>query len=365
LVSENVLLKKFQLTFFLVYNISILSSLPLALSSILDLSSSSLSRLRPLFILGIHDIPFLEETSTGTTIPNGDITHNPESNGDTGVGWVGCTTDEILSLKSKLYDVLVQLPSSERQPTGHPKRWPILKSSIDGKEIKATQRDLRRYRHLRQALAPISLNRSEGCSTNSLNTVEPEISESTHLLTKYDSGDGEIWNGDEDKLCEPSSWAALAYSSFMWWASAGEKDQALFEEDNIDQQLLGDLREVAARRAERERYHDNPNENTNEGGDEQHGNNATLETAVIAYFHRLTKQIFENCAEVLELPADEDEEDQDEEVGKLGSEELRRMGLDVWSESDKEFVRQLVPLWFGKDVEVHGMVIEYCGVRIC
>lgn len=263
--------------------------------------------------------------------------------------------------------MLVQLPSSDLQSAGQPKRWPILKRSIDGKEIKATQRDLRRYRHLRQALAPISLNRSERCPTNSLNAVEPEISENTHLLfaPPNDSTDGEIWNGDEDKLCEPSSWAALAYSSFMWWASAGEKDEALFEEDNIDQQLLGDLREVAARRAEREWYHDNPDEDADEDGDEQHGNNATLEAAVIAYFHRLTKQIFENCAGALELPADEGEEDQDSEVQKLGSDELRRMGLDVWSESDKEFVRQLVPLWFGKEVEVQGMVIEYCGVRIC
>ena len=178
---------------------------------------------------------------------------------------------------------------------------------------------------------------------------------------KDDSNDGEIWNGDEDKLCEPSTWAALAYSSFMWWASAGEKDESLFEEDNTDQQLLGDLREVAARTAERERYHDDPDEDAEEDEDEQNGKDATLETAVIAYFHRLTKQIFENCAEALELFADEDED----QYGKLGSDELRRMGLDVWSESDKEFVRQLVLLWFGKEVEVHGKGIECCGVRIC
>lgn len=345
-----------------------MSSLPLSLSPILDLSSPSLTRFRPLFILGIHDIPFLEKTSTSTATPNGDVTYNQEYNGDTGLGWVGCTTDEILSLKSKLYDVLVQLPSSDHQSSGYPKRWPILKRSIDGKEIKATQRDLRRYRHLRQALAPIRLKRSERFSANHCNIAEPEIDERTRLLfteSNDDSSDGEIWNGDEDKLCESSSWAALAYSSFMWWASAGEKDEGLFEEDNIDQQLLGNLGEVAVRRAERERYHDNPDEDAEEDEDEQHGNDATLETALIAYFHRLTKQIFENCAEALELPADEEEEEQDNEVGKLGSDELRRMGLDVWSESDKEFVQQFVPLWFGKDVEVHGMAIEYCGVRIC
>jgi len=262
--------------------------------------------------------------------------------------------------------VLVQLPSSDLQLEGQPKRWPVLKRSIDGKEIKATQRDLRRYRHLRQALSPISLQRSKRCSTNA---TEPETDdENTHLLftpPKYDSSDEDIWNGDEDKLCEPSSWGALAYSGLMWWASAGEKDQALFEEDSIEQQLLGDLEEVAARRAGREQYNDNLDENVGEVEDDQHGNDATLETAVIAYFHRLTKHMFEKCAEVLELPADEDEEDQDDEVRKLGSDGLRRMGLDVWSESDKEFVRQLVPLWFGKDVEVQGMAIECCGVRIC
>lgn len=256
--------------------------------------------------------------------------------------------------------MVVQLPSSERLAKNQPKRWPVLKRASDGKEIKATQRDLRRYRSLRRALAPANFSGENG-------SVEDD--EHMHLLFgqhKDDSHDGDIWNGDEDKVVEPSSWGALAYSSFIWWASAGEKDESQFEEDNLDQQLLGDLSEVAARRGNSRRYHDEA-EDTEAEDDENssHDKDATLETAVIAYFHRVTKRTFEACAEALDLSADEDDEDQDDRVRSLGSVELRRMGLDVWSDSDKEFVRQFVPLWFGKEAEVHGMGIECCGVRIC
>jgi hypothetical protein len=284
-----------------------------------------------------------------------------ETNNDADTGWVGCTTDEILSLKSNLFDLLVQLPSSERLAKNQPKSWPVLKRASDGKEIKATQRDLRRYRSLRRALAPANFTSENGGAE--------DTDEHTHLLFnlhKDDSHDGDIWNGDEDKVVEPSTWGALAYSSFMWWASAGEKDEAQFEEDNLDQQLLGDLSEVAARKGDSQRYHDERNDDDTEADEAgNYGKDATLETAVIAYFHRVTKRTFEACAEALDLPADEDDEDQDDRVRSLGTVELRRMGIDVWSDSDKEFVRQFVPLWFGKEVEVHGIGIECCGVRIC
>ena len=279
-------------------------------------------------------------------------------------GWVGCTTDDILSLKTKLFDVVVQLPSSERLADNQPKSWPVIKRASDGKEIRATHRDLRRYRSLRRALAAVQLNEDVGGSGY-------ESDERTHLLFgqhKDEPHAGEIWNGDEDKLVEPSSWAALAYSSFMWWASAGEKNDAQFEEDNLDQLLLGDLDKIAAQRAENGRYHDanDDDDQTEENDDDQSpGKDATLETAVIAYFHRVTKQTFEACAEVLRLPTDEDDEGQDEEVHSLGGDELRHMGLDVWSDSDKEFVRQFVPLWFGREVDVSGMGIDLCGMRIC
>jgi len=351
---------------FKVYNISILSSLPIALASILDLPSASLTRLRPLFALGIHDIPFLEELSAESPTANGHLSSAEETNTDLNNGWIGCTTDEILSLKTKLFDLVVQLPSSERLADNQPKHWPVIKRAIDGKEVRATHRDLRRYRSLRRALAAVKFNEDVGGPGY-------ETDERTHLLfgqLKDNSQEGEIWNGDEDKLVEPSSWAALAYSSFMWWASAGEKNDAQFEEDNLDQQLLGDLDKVAARRAERGQYHDDidDEENQADDGDDNdptQGKDATLETAVIAYFHRVTKQTFEECAAALRLPTDEDDEGQDEEVRSLGSAGLLHMGLDVWSDGDKEFVRQFVPLWFGKEVHVDGMGIDLCGMRIC
>lgn len=213
---------------------------------------------------------------------------------------------------------------------------------------------------MRRALAPASFGGDEG-------NAEDGSDDRTHLLfgqPKDDLTDYELWNGGEDKVVEASSWGALAYSSFMWWASAGEKDEAQFEEDNIDQQLLGDLAEVAARRGETRGYHDNPDDDAEDDTSNQ-GKDATLETAVIAYFHRITKRTFEACHEALDLPTDEDDNDQEDGKRALGSAEMRHMGLDVWSEGDKEFVKQFCRLWFGKEVDVHGMGIECCGVRIC
>jgi hypothetical protein len=140
-------------------------------------------------------------------------------------------------MKPQLYDVLIELPHPDRLQHSNisrvnakkyagARKWPILKRSDNGVEIKATQRDLRRYRTLRRALSPLT-RLSRGQSPNLAHTVEEpdEENEQAHLLYTHDrrgSDEEDELRAGEEKSVERISWSALAYSSFMWWASAGD-----------------------------------------------------------------------------------------------------------------------------------------------
>jgi hypothetical protein len=282
-------------------------------------------------------------------------------------------------MKPQLYDIIIELPHPDKSRLSstanlHEKKqenWPILKQSDTGAEIKATQRDLRRYRTLRRALSPLT-RLSRGQSRDLRDTVEePEEDddEQAHLLythersnTNHDEED-ELRAGEE-KLVERISWSALAYSSFMWWASAGEKEEGLAQEEEEDAALLGDIGEIARSIADSQRYHDGDGEGESH---REYKSTAEVEMGVIAYFHRITKEIFESCIEVLEERDAEGGEgdDGDEEVITIGSDELRRCGLDVWSEGERKFIKEFMALWFERVVEVHAVSIECCGVRVC
>jgi hypothetical protein len=361
-----------------VYDLSILSSLPHSLQYTPPVPS--LTRLRPLFNVGIHDIPYLTEL-TKTASESNETTTEESS------GWIACTTDEILALKTDLYDILVELPNPDRprktskrgrkpknKGTGA-SRWPIIKLSGSTEELKATQRDLRRYRSLRRALAPLTKLENDRKSQETLDLHEDD--EETHLLfnsmheTFVDEGEEELQHRqDEEKVTERASWSELAYSSFMWWASAGEREEGLKTEDDQDAALLGNLHDVVRLVVGRRGYRDDASED--EGGEEEA--NAEIEMAVIAYFHRVTKSLFENAEAALEPEArptpsrpvrDDDEDDDDVDGIRLETEDLRLCGLDVWSERDKLFITDFIDLWFERDVSVRGAGVECCGMRIC
>ena len=62
-------------------------------------------------------------------------------------------------------------------------------------------------------------------------------SENVTMRTMRRSGDE-----DADKVVEPTTWAALAYSGFIWWASAGEQRRGNDAEESAhDATLLADL----------------------------------------------------------------------------------------------------------------------------
>lgn len=363
-----------------VYDISVLSSIPASVVDLLPLEPLP-TRLHPLFSVGVHDMQAL---TTGSR----DAKHAKDAalSEDPGYGWIACTTDDILSVKEHLYDTLVTMPPKQSAYAAE-KIWPriTLKRNL---EIKATQRDYRRYKTLRRDLHRYptkSRMPTPHASTESLESPTP-AEETPDVL------DETISIADE-KLVEPQSWSALAYSSFIWWASAGEKRTDLDEETDHDSALLRDFN-----REYSEGYIASPQRSRSAGngkskspgvtGDEEGGMGA--EMAVIAYFHRLTSLIFRVLAEIID-PSDidlidgqpseepsqhgpigvagvESEEDEalmaEKEAIFVGTEDMARMGLDVWSQADRKFVEDLVALYWGRKAEVQGAKVECCGVRI-
>ena len=196
----------------------------------------------------------------------------------------------------------------------------------------------------------------------------------------------------------------------MWWASAGEKRTDVEEEEEYDAALL---RNVGSSHSDR-----SPPRPRSSGrspameftADHQQG--LGLEMRIIAYFHRLTTLILKTLADVIDAsdshsdyeppssspttgppqknpsPSDEatpnQEQDTDQDTQPLlkpstnpppppeekppipiTTEDMSRMGLDIWSESDRVFVKELVALYWGRRADVRGGGVECCGVRIC
>lgn len=296
-----------------------------------------------------------------------------------GYGWVACTTDDILSLKNHLFDTLVTIPPSYSKQAKK-KIWPRLELD-KGTEIKATQRDLRRYRTLRRELRRFpnghTPHASKYSSTEQTSDLPFENTQET-----YDDASSTL----DAQLAEPQSWSALAYSSFMWWASAGEKRTDLDEEADHDAALLRHFDNYRGDSPDRPRSaRKSPGRSPGmEGMDTAP---AGLEMAIIGYFHRLTALILKTLSDIIDASEYSDADGggnaaEDENVGQkrqegiggnsedadaiyVSSEDMSRMGLDIWSESDRNFVRELVAFYWGRKADVRGGRVECCGVRIC
>ncbi|KAF2497169.1 hypothetical protein BU16DRAFT_617184 [Lophium mytilinum] len=331
-----------------VYDLSILSSIPGSVSELLPPGSESLHRLRSLFTLGIHDIPLLEKMS----VPHGAPGATQSAEDDATYGWVACTTDEILTIKQKLYDIIVEIPATTDNAT-ETKRWPTIKT-CDGAEIKASQRDLRRFKLLYHELWKIRHR------VQSDHDGDEDTNDQTFLIPHdpENESEDESDEGYDDKLIEPMTWAQLAYSGFMWWASAGEKDSYLTEEADGDREILGDISDFVPGGMHIESNGADP---MTASGLAQTG----LHTAIIAYFHRLTSVMVTTLADLIECSDDEDPTGDENTVLQVTSEDIARMGLEAWSESDKAFAKDFLMTYFGRDAEVHGASLECCGLRVC
>ena len=341
------------------YIISVLSGIPTSISDSLPLDPLP-SRIQCLFSVGIHDMPILAQGSRSD--PRAIEMLDDDG---MGYGWVACTTDGILATKPDLYDLLVSLPPSfSRQ--AREKAWPRIEVA-KGLNNKATQRDLRRYQSLGTELQRFPKEDGVQLTSGTLPTSEQIQSQTPHFSAEnmtetYDDASSTI----DEKLIEPHSWAALVYSSFMWWASAGENRTDLDEEAEHDAALLRNPNDyyngsptrpksASAKSPEAPAMEDPP---------------VGLEMAVIAYFHRFTTLILGTLAQIIE--ASDGDEDGGGEQGSerdsvvfVSSEDVARMGLDIWSSSDRIFVEELIDFYWGRRAEVQGGEVECCGIRIC
>ena len=338
-----------------VYAISILSSIQKVLLPLLPIDDVPDKRLRPLFNVGIQDIPLLQKSE--------------ESDSEIQEGWVACTTDDVLATKPDLFDLLVMLPpphSKDATTKIYPKiipSSPDLSKKTPKTTTRATQRDARRFISLRAHLRQFATGTGQPAEEAVVEEDAQSVSSAANSTLSRTS------------IVEPPSWSLIAYTSLLWWASAGEKslgpDDDEDEEADQDAQILGD--------------EDDP---------------SSAELAIVSYFHRLTNAIFGTISNAI-AKADGDElweragvdaEDRDADseldnasavidgevnddsallssnaknnVIKITQEDLTSMGLDIWSSSDRTFVEDLVRMWWGREAAVKGGRIECCGVQI-
>lgn len=429
-----------------VYDISILSNIPSSVADILDPDAPT-QRLRPLFTVGVHDIPSLVEyQAPKDSAAASQADDDAAVAEDSGCGWIACTTDSILAVKGELWDMLITMPPPYAS-SAKEKAWPTVESP-KGVPVRATQRDLRRFKHLQSGLARLTKRPSQTPSrtasgsaptpgarpaSSSPQTQASDASDdnvirlsrpnaSSSLLPRPQREPVDIADYESDKIVEPSTWAALAYGGFMWWASAGEQRRGEeADEAAQDAALFADLRSppppamgggggMTATTTPRPplvslggRGGEEEEEIVVEEEDDEDAR-ATVELAVIAYFHRLTTQMLSVLADIVDSSDEDDmlgldvasvsgggegqhdddstrrllapgghigDEDEDDGEGGLGawirvdSDALARMGLDVWSHGDVEFVKDLALRYFGRRAYVEGKGVEVCGLRVC
>ncbi|KAK1051580.1 hypothetical protein LTS16_002451 [Friedmanniomyces endolithicus] len=322
-----------------VYLLSVISGIPQPATEALSPDTDSLLRTQPLFSVGVADIASL-------------------SSKDDRTGWIATSTDDILGDKHKLYDLLVELP---KPAPGSKRQWPRLRTA-DGKIIKASQRDLRRYRMLQAELKRLRLARNSHADcveSGGSESDEAPMLGSRHILAESAVSD-ELLDG-EHEVVEPVSWTAAAYNSFLWWASAGstQGDTDADEEMRFEHELLGDLPHL-------QDVLEDENDNS-APTDEEASQRDAEETATVltSYFHRLTEHFITSLASIVNEADDETEEGVEEDEIAITADDVRAMGLDVWSENDAEFVREMLRLWFDREAAVAVEGVRMCGVKVC
>ncbi|KAI2755202.1 hypothetical protein DTO006G1_8430 [Penicillium roqueforti] len=379
-----------------VYDLSLLASLPNSLLQLLPDDRIPPLRPRPLFNVGIHDIPYLSSFDPSRSII--DLETDPS--------WIACSTDTVLSMKPDLFDVLITLPTPYSQQTAE-RAFPKISlvhhtggkpNQIQQIQLKATQRDARRYSMLRRGLRQFSNDHPTSPEQ------DPSDTDSAYSFSP---------------IVEPVSWTRLAYTSFIWWASAGENREGLSEEEEEqqaeqDSRLLASIENIARPPYNPPSHSDAPRNPLQEGQE-------PLEVALVAYFRRLTSQIFVTLAGAIarydsdfdgdaynDAPYIDDDDDiidaslsmsrqsihgdegnspllrQRSSAGGSASHgsraghrdsgahetvtitvaDMAEMGLDVWSVTDRVFVEELVSLWWGRGAKVDSARIRCCGISV-
>lgn len=331
-----------------------------------------------MFNVGVQDIPQLSKNSADADDPE-----------QSGPSWIACTTDDVLATKPDLFDMLVVLPPAHAKNAVRkvfPKlveSSPSLSRSFPSIGLKATQRDARRYRTLRAGLRSMRSSKpgAESEAVADDEDAKSIVSQASSTLSR-------------SSVVEPVSWSLVAYTSLVWWASAGEKRSGPNDEEEAEQEqdrslLMAD---------------NNIMEAVTPGHSQQ---DLPQEIALVSYFQRLTSLIFTTISDAIsrhdgedvrrnsnvatsgyrdteteETAVDEDADadqvaiddndtrplvkggDDEDEPIEILQEDMTTMGLDIWSTADRIFVEELVQLWWGKTAAVQGGRVECCGVRL-
>ncbi|EYE98990.1 uncharacterized protein EURHEDRAFT_512287 [Aspergillus ruber CBS 135680] len=373
-----------------VYDLSLLASLPDSVLPLLPQDNLPTPRLRPLFNIGIHDIPYLSSF----------IGRSPRDSEQDST-WIACSTDSVLTMKPELFDVLATVPAPYTKDAAE-KIYPKLTVQAPSRlgtapvqtELRATQRDARRYTRLRQGLRHLSRDENS-------QLVDPSDNDGASLNDATDDNSDTVSTFSSSPVVEPLSWAQLAYTSFIWWASAGEKREGLSEEEE-EQQIEQDTRLLASAESL-----SHPNQQPRDTEQQP------PEVALVAYFRRLTAQIFIILTDVVARhdsdgresvnnnaqPYSDDANDEDDENPSITmarqstqegdddrsalfhndtddksiydsdtvlitTEDMTEMGLDVWSATDRVFAEELVRLWWGRQARIDSARIRCCGITI-
>ncbi|EFX00502.1 hypothetical protein CMQ_7504 [Grosmannia clavigera kw1407] len=318
-----------------VYNISVLANIPISVFDILEPAAMPQQRIRPLFTIGVNDIPFLVDDAAAVKRAALAAVQGDPVGPYGGPGWIACTTDSILAMKGELWDVLITMPPARATgvtaAAGVAEKmvWPTVEGA-NGVPIKATQRDLRRFRALATGLSRRPTTATGQDTTDAVG----------------DEADAQLVDAAES-IVEPVTWAALAYNGFMWWASAGEQHRAEDVEEAIqDASLLADLAlqpnapspmhshlhshhqqqasvgagrssgamhdsvsSLTARRAPPDAAGEDGVEAEHDEDEDEDEDRARIELAIIAYFHRLTTQMLSVMADIVESGSEDDEDD--------------------------------------------------------
>lgn len=310
------------------------------------MSSSTASHITPIFSLGVHDIPELDEdanqASSGEPV-------RPVKNSEChtiAAGWIACSSDKLLETKSTLSDLQIAMPEANGSNAA-PERWPQV-TKADGSSLQATQRDLRRYIALRQSLK--SFRKEDAVEEN--DGGYEAISDHASLLRGQKPHSLDVDVPNEGKIVEPQSWALMVYDGYMWWASAGERALELQDEYDNDADLHLDStdgqddRQTYSRRKSISERPGTPSASFN-----------SVASILTAYFHHLTVQLM-SVLTALDRAA---EAEQNVTVSK---DDLTAMGLDPWSPHDRQWVAKMVKLYYYREAEVEGASIECCGVKL-
>ncbi|KAI9651679.1 MAG: hypothetical protein M1831_000525 [Alyxoria varia] len=330
----------------LVYALSVLGSIP---SLVAEHMPGSSDDLMPMFTIGIYDIPVLQSMAE-LRIAN-------ESPRSMKSGYIGCTSDQVLAVKNDLYDIKIDLSTSPQGSSEAQQSWPSISTS-SGAQILATQRDLRRYKLLRQGLDDNFLPESVEAPD------ERDDETDTRPLLAETPWKKDVVVDNEQTITEPTPWISIAYDSFLWWASAGERSAESEQEQELDNNLLasalhpraGPESPMTMRRAP-----------SNLAGGEQ--DSEAYEMAVVAYFREMTTQILTILGDaVAGFDSITDSRNGDDpsttSAACVTKYDVLRMGLDPRSDADHEFIHDLVLRYFQKEVEVETSGVECCGVRI-